>query len=140
MKFVADESIDFPIVERLRNEGHLVWAVVEMDSGISDDLVLDHANRQNAVLLTADKDFGELVFRLKRLSLGVVLVRLAGLPAQRKAEIVAQVVAEKEGELKHAFSVITANTLRIRQNLVQDNASGSALSSASISSLSAKIT
>jgi predicted nuclease of predicted toxin-antitoxin system len=120
MKFVADESIDFPIVERLRNEGHLVWAVVEMDSGISDDLVLDHANRQNAVLLTADKDFGELVFRLKRLSLGVVLVRLAGLPAQRKAEIVAQVVAEKEGELKHAFSVITANTLRIRQNLVQD--------------------
>ena len=44
MKFVADESIDFPIVERLRNEGHLVWAVVEMDSGISDDLVLDHAN------------------------------------------------------------------------------------------------
>ena len=81
-----------------------------------------------------------MVFRLKRLSLGVVLVRLAGLPAQRKAEIVAQVVAEKEGELKHAFSVITANALRIRQNLVQDNANGSALSSASISSLSAKIT
>ena len=121
MKFVADESVDFPIVERLRQDGHSVWAVVEMDSGISDDLALDHANRQNAVLLTADKDFGELVFRLKRLNLGVVLVRLAGLPPRRKAEIVARVVAEKGEELKDAFSVITANVLRVRQRLVQDN-------------------
>ena len=120
MKFVADESVDFPIVERLRQDGHSVWAVVEMDSGISDDLVLDHANRQNAVLLTADKDFGELVFRLKRLNFGVVLVRLAGLPPRRKAEIVACAVEEKGEELKDAFSVITANTLRVRQRIVQD--------------------
>jgi len=119
MKFVADESVDFPIVERLRQDGHSVWAVVEMDAGIADDLVLDHANQQNAVLLTADKDFGELVFRLKRLNLGVVLVRLAGLPPKRKAEIVARVIAEKAEELKEAFSVITANALRIRRHLVK---------------------
>lgn len=119
MKFVADESVDFPIVERLRQDGHSVWAVVEMDAGIADDLVLDHANQQNAVLLTADKDFGELVFRLKRLNLGVVLVRLAGLPPKRKAEIVARVIADKGEELKEAFSVITANALRIRRHLVK---------------------
>ncbi|MBS1221627.1 MAG: hypothetical protein H6R23_1247 [Proteobacteria bacterium] len=119
MKFVADESVDFPIVERLRRDGHSVWAVVEMDAGIADDLVLDHANQQNAVLLTADKDFGELVFRLKRLNLGVVLVRLAGLPPKRKAEVVARVISEKGEELKEAFSVITANALRIRRHLVK---------------------
>ena len=119
MKFVADESVDFPIVERLRQDGHSVWAVVEMDAGIADDLVLDHANQQNAVLLTADKDFGELVFRLKRLNLGVVLVRLAGLPPKRKAEVVARVISEKGEELKEAFSVITANALRIRRHLVK---------------------
>ena len=119
MKFVADESVDFPIVERIRQDGHSVWAVVEMDAGIADDLVLDHANQQNAVLLTADKDFGELVFRLKRLNLGVVLVRLAGLPPKRKAEIVVRVIAEKGEELKEAFSVITANALRIRRHLVK---------------------
>jgi predicted nuclease of predicted toxin-antitoxin system len=125
MKFVADESVDFPIVERLRQDGHSVWAVVEMDAGIPDDLVLDHANRQNAVLLTADKDFGELVFRLKRMNFGVVLVRLAGLPPKRKAEIVARVIAEKGEELKEAFSVITANTLRIRRHLVKAGTTGS---------------
>ena len=121
MKFVADESVDFPIIERLRQEGHSVWAVVEMDAGISDALVLDHANQQNAVLLTADKDFGELVFRLNRLSLGVVLVRLAGLPPKYKAEIVARAIAEKGEELKGAFSVITASALRVRRRLVPDN-------------------
>lgn len=125
MKFVADESVDFPIVERLRQDGHSVWAVVEMDAGIADDLVLDHANQQNAVLLTADKDFGELVFRLKRLNLGVVLVRLAGLPPKRKAEIVARAIAEKGEELKGAFSVIAANTLRVRRHLVKDGTTSS---------------
>ncbi|HRD67848.1 MAG TPA: DUF5615 family PIN-like protein [Candidatus Competibacter sp.] len=121
MKFVADESVDFPIVQRLRRDGHSVWAVAEMDSGISDEFVLDHANRQNAVLLTADKDFGELVFRLNRLNWGVVLVRLAGLPPMRKAEIVARAITEKGEELKGAFSVITANTLRIRRHLTRNN-------------------
>lgn len=121
MKFVADESVDFPIIERLRQEDHSVWAVVEMDVDISNALVLDHANQQNAVLLTADKDFGELVFRLNRLSLGVVLVRLAGLPPKYKAEIVARAIAEKGEELKGAFSVITASALRVRRRLVPDN-------------------
>ena len=95
MKLVADESVDFPIVQRLRRDGHSVWAIAEMDSGISDEVVLDHVNRQDAVPLTADKDFGELVFRLKRLNWGVVLVRLAGLPPMRKAEIVARAIGEK---------------------------------------------
>lgn len=116
-RFVADESIDFPIVQRLRQDGHSVWVVAEMDSGIPDERVLDHANRQNAVLLTADKDFGALVFRLKRLSWGVVLVRLAGLAPQRKAEIVARAISEKGEDMKDAFSVIGANALRIRRHL-----------------------
>lgn len=45
MNLFADESIDQPIVERLRDHGHRVWYVAEMDPGISDDMVLDLANR-----------------------------------------------------------------------------------------------
>lgn len=52
--------------------------VAEFDSGITDKEVLDRANQAQALLLTADKDFGELVFRRKLLSArGVVLLRLA---------------------------------------------------------------
>jgi predicted nuclease of predicted toxin-antitoxin system len=63
VKILADEGVDYPIVERLRQRGHWVWYVAEMEPGIYEDVVLDLANREGAVLLTADKDFGELVFR-----------------------------------------------------------------------------
>jgi hypothetical protein len=44
MIFLADESVDQPIIDRLRRAGYPVRAVVEMEPGISDDLVLRLAN------------------------------------------------------------------------------------------------
>ena len=91
MNFFADESVDGPIVEQLRQDGNEVLYVAELDSGITDTEVLRSANQARAPLLTADKDFGELVFRRKLLSTrGVVLLRLAGLSSQRKAELVSK--------------------------------------------------
>ena len=63
MNLVADESVDGPSVERLRQDGHAVFYIAELDPGIDDDAVLDEANRSGALLITSDKDFGELVFR-----------------------------------------------------------------------------
>ena len=94
MIFLADEGIDRQIVDRLRDEGHFVQYVAEMDPGISDDSVLELANIQNALLLTADKDFGELVFRQRRASAGVILIGLSGLSAAHKAEAVANLIHE----------------------------------------------
>ena len=62
MNLVADESVDSPIVERLRQDGHAVFYIAELDPGIDDGAVLDEANRSGALLITSDKDFGELVF------------------------------------------------------------------------------
>jgi predicted nuclease of predicted toxin-antitoxin system len=114
VKLVADEGVDRPIVTRLRDDGHEVDYVAEMAPGISDDQVLSHANQRQALLLTADKDFGELVFRQGKLHAGVVLLRLAGISPSGKAEIVANALAVHEGELRTAFSVITNTILRIR--------------------------
>ena len=61
MKVVADESVDGPVVTRLREDGHTVDYLAEMEPGISDDRVLSHANLQQALLITTDKDFGVLV-------------------------------------------------------------------------------
>ena len=114
MKFLCDESVDGPIVDRLRLDGHDVWYVAEMDPGLSDEAVLAIANRESAVLITADKDFGELVFRLHRSTAGVVLYRLTGLPASKKSAVVASAVAGHSAELAQAFTVITTAGLRIR--------------------------
>lgn len=115
MNFVADESVDYPVIERLRKEGHQVWYVAEMEPGVSDDGVLDLANRESALLLTADKDFGELVFRQRRFSGGIVLVRLAGLSSERKADSVAVAVTQRESELPTAITVISPGLCRTRR-------------------------
>lgn len=117
MNLLADESVDRPIVERLRADGHLVDYVAELAPSVSDDVVLDRANSDGALLLTADKDFGELVFRLKRVTSGVILVRLSGLSPSLKPSIVAEAIRIRGAEMTHAFSVISPGTVRIRHQM-----------------------
>jgi len=74
--FVADESVDRQIVERLRLDGHRVAYVAEMSPGIMDETVLTESRVSESVLIMADKDFGELVFRQRQASTGVLLMRL----------------------------------------------------------------
>lgn len=115
MSFLADESVDWPIVERLRQEGYQVWYVAELGPGMTDEAVLKLANQETALLLTADKDFGEMVFRQRLHTHGVVLIRLAGLASSRKAEIVALAIKEHLTELERAFAVITPGLFRVRR-------------------------
>lgn len=115
MNLLADESVDGQIVERLRREGHSVLYVAEMEPGITDEVVLNRSNERSLLLITADKDFGELVFRQAAVNSGVVLLRLGGLPPEKKADIVADVLRERETELPQAFSVISPGTVRIRR-------------------------
>ncbi len=62
MNFVVDEGVDLQIVKALRKKRHDVLYIAELASGITDDLVLQYANQQDRILITRDKDFGELVY------------------------------------------------------------------------------
>jgi predicted nuclease of predicted toxin-antitoxin system len=114
MNILADESVDGPIVARLRQDGHRVESVAEMSPSISDDEVLDRAHRLQAVLMTADKDFGELVFRLHRASCGVVLIRLAGLSPTAKARLVSEAMSSHAERMVDSFTVVSTGAVRIR--------------------------
>ena len=115
MNFVADENVDRPIVDVIRADGHSVLAVAEMAPGISDDTVLQLANDNGAMLLTADKDFGELIFRQKRLMAGIILIRLAGLSPDEKALVVSLAIKAHVEDLPGSFTVISRRTMRIRR-------------------------
>ena len=114
MKFVADESVDYQIVSRLRKDGHEVIYIAETHSGASDNSVLNQAKLLQAVLLTSDKDFGDLVFRQHLVSRGILLLRIAGLPQERKAAIVAEAILKHGAAMPGAFTVLTPTTIRIR--------------------------
>jgi len=76
VRWLADECVDAALVSRLRGAGHDVFDVVEIASGATDAEVLLRAQDDGRLLLTEDKDFGELVFRSGMAAPGVVLLRL----------------------------------------------------------------
>jgi len=115
VNLVADEGVDRAVVDRLRRDGHTVVYVAELYHSVADDEVLRQANTRNALLITADKDFGELVFRQGQAHSGVILLRLAGLANATKAELVAEVCRERGAELLGAFGVVAPGQVRIRR-------------------------
>lgn len=88
MIFFCDEGVDRHVVLRLRMDGFETHYVAELSPSISDDVVLECANTLGAVLVTMDKDFGELVYRLGKISSGVLLVRLSGYTPAERADAV----------------------------------------------------
>jgi predicted nuclease of predicted toxin-antitoxin system len=61
VRFLADESCDFVVVRALRVGGHDVAAIAEMSPRATDEVVLELAIRESRILLTEDKDFGQLL-------------------------------------------------------------------------------
>ena len=117
MDFIADENVDGIIVDVLRSSGYQVRYIAEFDRGVNDDQVFQSANASDEILITSDKDFGEIVFRQKRITAGVVLIRLSGLKPETKAETVLAVVREHRDDLKGNFTVISPGIVRIRRSI-----------------------
>lgn len=117
MRLLADENVDRPVVLRLRDEGHEVVYVVELAPSVPDAELLRHFGSEPGLLLTADKDFAETVFRQGRVTTGIVLIRLSGLSPAHKAAIVAAALREHAEELRGSFVVITPGGVRIRKPL-----------------------
>ncbi len=115
MKLLADESVDKPIVDTLRLVGSDVLYILEIAPGTDDATILHLSNEEQRILLTQDKDFGELVFRLKNVHSGVVLIRLPGYPPLAKANLVAKLLMQHQDEIRNAFTVIQPNAIRIRR-------------------------
>jgi predicted nuclease of predicted toxin-antitoxin system len=76
VELLADENIDPEIIDWLRQLGHNVLSVRESHRGISDEAVLSIAGENRHILLTADKDFGDLTIRRSLPVRGVILLRL----------------------------------------------------------------
>lgn len=77
MRWLADECVPASLVESLRHAGHDVLYVTEHHAGLHDGGVVELAMREGRLLLTEDKDFGELVFRRGRDVPGIVLLRIS---------------------------------------------------------------
>ena len=113
MRLLANENVPREAVEALRRRGHDIAWVREDDPGASDEEVLARAVAEDRVLLTFDKDFGELIFgRGVQASRGVVLLRLPpSLP-----DLVGRIVEklESRSDWEGNFGVVEADDVRLR--------------------------
>src|ERR1017187_6099597 len=85
MNFLADECCDVPVVAGLRTDGHDVAYIREIAAGADDQTGLQMAAGQDRILITEDKDFGELVVRLGLPAYGILLIRMD--PADSDAKL-----------------------------------------------------
>lgn len=98
MDILADENVPRGVVTWLRNTGHDVLFAAEVRPGAADVDWISRAALEQRLIVTADKDFGELVFRMRLSSHGIVLLRLDNLT-----------VAEIVGRLQSVWSIVEAN-------------------------------
>lgn len=110
MQIVADESVDFRIIIGLRKLGITVLSISEEQSSIRDEQVLQIATSTNSLLITEDKDFGDLVFRLPHS--GILLLRLD--EKDKAIETACKTIEKYQDELSGKFSVLNQNKLRIK--------------------------
>lgn len=113
MKILANENMPGDVVDALRNVGHDVLWVRSDFPGAGDDEVLARASAEQRILITFDKDFGELVFaRGSRASQGVILFRIATPSASVAARKVVAAIGLRDDWGGH-FSVVDDTKVRL---------------------------
>lgn len=113
MRILANENFPADAVSALRDQGHnVVW--IRTDSpGISDNEVLECAQRENRILITFDKDFGELAFRLKLPALnGIILFRISATSSNQVAQAAVAAI-ESRTDWRGHFAVVEDSRIRM---------------------------
>jgi predicted nuclease of predicted toxin-antitoxin system len=113
-RFLADENIHADLVEWLRSRGHDVLYAAEVLSGAADEVLLAAASRENRILVTDDTDFGELVFRRRLASSGVLLIRLSSPHIDDRLRRLGDVWQAVEPQLSGRFVVLGDSKVRSR--------------------------
>ena len=118
MRLVADESCDFTVIIGVRDAGHDVVSVTERMPGVEDEKVIELAASERRLLLTEDKDFGQLVFAAAKENSGVILIRYPASARSMLTEAVVKLLAERADTLYSRFVVMEPGRVRVTQ-LVQ---------------------
>jgi len=112
---LADENIEKSLVEWLRSQGADVYYVPEENPSIKDDKIIKIARNERRILITNDKDFGKLVFRQKKLTHGIVLIRATDESSENKRKLLKKVLDKVGDKVKNKFVVVNESGIRMRE-------------------------
>ncbi|NOT46818.1 MAG: DUF5615 family PIN-like protein [Acidobacteria bacterium] len=113
MRFLVDECTGPTVAKWLRENGHQVFSVYEETQGVADEQLLSKAVDENWILITNDKDFGEMVFRERRPHRGVVFLRLGDERSANKIHVLRHLLENYSDKLRNNFVTVTETKVRV---------------------------
>jgi predicted nuclease of predicted toxin-antitoxin system len=114
LRFLVDLGVSVKVEEYLKREGFLVKSVREINPRMHDTEILKIASREHLMVITMDKDFGELVYNSGQQHSGVLILRLDNANGQEKVEVVKEILSEYAEKIVGNFCVFQNGKLRIR--------------------------
>jgi predicted nuclease of predicted toxin-antitoxin system len=118
MRFLVDESVSADVTDYLRSVGQDVISIAEVDRGAVDENILARAVTERRILITNDKDFGEIVFRSGQAHHGVLLLRLKNESAANQVQTIAALMRQFPDYITGQFAVVKEDSLRIHGGMV----------------------
>ena len=114
MRLIADESLNYKLVMAIRNLGFQIMSVSEDFPSLKDIEIVSFSLQPPSVIITEDKDFGELVYRDKIPVVGIILLRYEPFQYTDMEKKIASFLLNYFEEMNKSFTVITVNKTRIR--------------------------
>ena len=112
---VVDENIDNYIISRIAASNYQVFSIKDHQPGISDKEVIELTKSENSLLISEDKDFGELVFAHNIQGCSVILIRYEKGDIENIISNILKVLEFHFGKSDNYFYTITKNKIRTRK-------------------------
>ena len=112
LKFLADVNVERGIIKSLKEHGYDIIWVADVNPAMIDEDVLKLARDDKRILITNDKDFGELIFYQKLLSNGVILFRTKDLNSHDKSRILQNLLFKYNTKVPGYFIIISPKKYR----------------------------
>ena len=117
LKFLVDVGVGEKVEDFLYKSGYDILSVRKLNPRMSDSEIINIAAKDNRIVITMDKDFGELIYNSGLIHKGILLLRTENCSGDKKAKILSEILINYSSELEENFCVFSKDRLRIRRKL-----------------------
>ena len=115
LKFLVDVGVGKKVEEYLLEKSYDAKAVRTLDQRMSDQDIIRLAVLENRIVITMDKDFGELVYHSRMDHSGILLLRLEDATGPEKQQVIEEILTKHADNIKNNFCVYQNKKFRFRK-------------------------
>lgn len=113
MRFLVDECVGTTVANFLKSENHTVFSVFDEWRGASDEELLKKSYLENYILVTSDKDFGEMIFKNQKPHKGIIFIRCSPNNFKQKIVVLTKLLTNYSDKIENNFVVVSNENVRI---------------------------